>query len=243
MSLENEGTDSGGTALENGAETDSDNKVFAGDGDDCENDGADSAGLPDTDGVDDSAGETDAEDGKKKMSAKRIVLEICIYAAMLFICVCIVPKYIIQRTVVSGSSMLNTLHNDESILVEKVSYRFTDPDRFDIIVFYPYGREDPEDYYVKRVIGLPGETIQIMGDKIYIDGEVLEENYGKDPITDEGIAAEAITLSDDEFFVLGDNREISEDSRIFGPVKKNNIAGHAVFRIYPFDKFGPLTNK
>lgn len=183
------------------------------------------------------------DENRKKVSAKRIVIEICIYVAMLFVCVYIVPRYVIQRTVVSGSSMLNTLHDDESILVEKVSYRFTDPDRFDIIVFYPYGRDDPEDYYVKRIIGLPGETIQIIEDKIYINGEVLEENYGKDPITDEGVASEAITLADDEFFVLGDNREISEDSRIFGPVKRENIAGHAVFRIYPFSKFGPLTNK
>lgn len=191
----------------------------------------------------DAPDENRADSRKKKISGKRIMAEICIYAVMLFLCVFIVPKYVIQRTVVSGSSMLNTLHNNESILVEKISYKFTDPGRFDIIVFYPYGRDDPDDYYVKRIIGLPGETIQIIGDTIYINGQVLEENYGKDPITDEGIAAEAITLADDEYFVLGDNREISEDSRIFGPVKRVNIAGHAVFRIYPFDKFGTLTNK
>lgn len=200
--------------------------------------------MPDNDISDDDAPDEDRPDSrKKKVSGKRIAAEVCIYVAMLFLCVFIVPKYVIQRTVVSGSSMLNTLHNNESILVEKISYRFTDPGRFDIIVFYPYGRDDPDDYYVKRIIGLPGETIQIIGDTIYIDGQVLEENYGKDPITDEGIAAEAITLADDEYFVLGDNREISEDSRIFGPVKRVNIAGHAVFRIYPFDKFGTLTNK
>lgn len=199
--------------------------------------------MPDNDIPDNAPGENRPDSRKKKISGKRIMVEICIYVAMLFLCVFIVPKYVIQRTVVSGSSMLNTLHNNESILVEKLSYRFTDPHRFDIIVFYPYGRDDPDDYYVKRIIGLPGETIQIIGHKIYIDGQVLEENYGKDPITDEGIAAEAITLAEDEYFVLGDNREISEDSRIFGPVKRVNIAGHAVFRIYPFDKFGTLTNK
>lgn len=200
--------------------------------------------IPDNDNSDDDVPDEGRPDSRKnKISGKRIIAEVCIYAAMLFLCVFIVPKYVIQRTVVSGSSMLNTLHNNESILVEKISYRFTDPGRFDIIVFYPYGRDDPDDYYVKRIIGLPGETIQIIGDKIYIDGQVLEENYGKDPITDEGVAAEAITLADDEYFVLGDNREISEDSRIFGPVKRVNIAGHAVFRIYPFDKFGTLTDK
>lgn len=243
MSLENEDTDSDKNIGGGMPETDSFKEPVFESGNTGENDDSEST-VP-SDNQDNGLGEASeaSENVKKKLSAKRIVVEICMYAAMLFICVCIIPKYVIQRTVVSGSSMLNTLHNNESILVEKVSYRFTDPDRFDIIVFYPYGRDDPDDYYVKRIIGLPGETIQIIGDDIYIDGEVLEENYGKDPITDEGIASEAITLADDEFFVLGDNREISEDSRIFGPVKKVNIAGHAVFRIFPFNKFGPLTNK
>lgn len=183
------------------------------------------------------------EEPEKKTSIKKIVCEICLYIVLFVVCIYVVPNYVLQRTVVSGSSMLDTLHDGESLLVEKVSYRLVDPGRFDIIVFYPYGREDKEDYYVKRVIGLPGETVQIIGEDIYINGEILEENYGKDPITDEGIASEPITLADDEFFVLGDNREISEDSRIFGPVQKKNIEGHAVIRVYPFDKFGLLTNK
>jgi len=179
----------------------------------------------------------------KKSSFKRIILEILIYIVLLIICVFFIPKYVLQRTVVSGTSMLNTLHDNESLLVEKVSYRFKDPDRFDIVVFYPYGRDDPDNYYVKRIIGLPGETIQIQGDDIYINGQILEENYGKDPITDEGIASEPIVLAEDEFFVLGDNREVSEDSRIFGPVAKKNLGGRAFFRIYPFNKFGTLTDK
>lgn len=178
-----------------------------------------------------------------KTSIRKIICEICMYIVLFVVCIYVVPNYVLQRTVVSGSSMLDTLHDGESMLVEKVSYRFKDPSRFDIIVFYPYGRDDKEDYYVKRVIGLPGETIQIKGKDIYINGEILEENYGKDPISDEGIAIEPITLADDEFFVLGDNREISEDSRIFGPVKKSDIEGHAVIRIYPLDEFGLLTNK
>lgn len=178
-----------------------------------------------------------------KTSIRKIICEICLYIVLFVVCIYVVPNYVLQRTVVSGSSMLDTLHDGESMLVEKVSYRFKDPSRFDIIVFYPYGRDDKEDYYVKRVIGLPGETIQIKGKDIYINGEILEENYGKDPISDEGIAIEPITLADDEFFVLGDNREISEDSRIFGPVKKSDIEGHAVIRIYPLDEFGLLTNK
>lgn len=110
--------------------------------------------------------------------------------------------------------------------------------------FNPYGKEeDPDDYYVKRIIGLPGETVQIIGADIYINGEILEEHYGKDPITDPGVAREKITLGENEFFVLGDNREVSEDSRVFGAVDKKNISGQVVFRIYPFNKFGPMTSK
>jgi signal peptidase I len=114
-------------------------------------------------------------------------------------------------------------------------------DRFDIIVFYPYGREN-EEYYVKRIIGLPGETVQIIGSDVYINGEVLEEHYGKDPIEDPGRAIEPITLGDDEFFVMGDNRSISKDSRTeeVGNVKKENIGGRAVFRIKPLSRFGTI---
>ncbi len=167
------------------------------------------------------------------------LIELCIYAAVIVLCFTFVPKHVLQRTIVSGSSMMNTLKSGENLLVEKVSYHFADPKRFDVIVFYPHGR-DSEDYYIKRVIGLPGETIQIIGETIYIDGEELEENYGKDPIAEQGIAAEPIKLADDEFFVLGDNRTVSEDSRFeeVGPVKRENIEGRAIFRIYPFSKFG-----
>ncbi len=118
--------------------------------------------------------------------------------------------------------MMDTLKNGENLLVEKVSYHFTDPGRFDVIVFYPHGR-DSSDYYIKRVIGLPGETVEIDGEDIYIDGEVLEEDYGKTDITFPGIAEDPVVLGDDEYFVLGDNRGISKDSRSFGAVKKENI--------------------
>lgn len=179
----------------------------------------------------------------RQFSWRKFVVEVCFYILLIFVCVFIVPKYVIQRTVVDGPSMLNTLHDGESLIVEKVSYHFTDPDRYDIIVFYPYGRDDPEDYYVKRVIGLPGETIQVIGSDVYINGDKLGETYGKDPIQDPGVASEPIKLADDEFFVMGDNRTVSEDSRFFGPVKKSNISGRALLRIYPFDSFGLLTDK
>ena len=96
------------------------------------------------------------------------------------------------------------------------------------------------EYYVKRVIGLPGETVQIIGEEIYINGELLKEDYGKEPITNPGRAAEPITLGEDEYFVLGDNREVSLDSRYtqVGNVKRENIGGKAILRIWPLNQFG-----
>ena len=172
---------------------------------------------------------------------KRFLYDLIFYAVLLFACVYIIPNYVLQRTIVDGESMENTLFDGYHLYVEKISYRFDILKRFDIIVFYPYGREN-EDYYVKRIIGLPGETIQIVDGKIYINGEVLEENYGNEPILNPGRAAQPITLEEDEYFVLGDNRNISKDSRypIVGNVKKKNIGGKAFFRVSPLKKFGPI---
>jgi len=192
-------------------------------------------------------GTTNSDKQAGDASANRIdkgslLRELVIYALIIVLCITVVPRYVIQRTQVDGRSMMNTLHDEESLLVEKVSYHFKDPDRFDIVTFYPRGR-DHEEYYIKRIIGLPGETIQITGNTIYINGEVLKENYGREPMESGGIAEEAITLGDDEFFVLGDNRNESIDSRDgaeVGVVKKENIDGHAIIRVYPFSKFGTI---
>ena len=177
------------------------------------------------------------EKGPSKSTA--IIKEILTYAIIFLLCVFIIPRYVVQKTIVDGESMEETLKNKDHLLVEKVSYRFTDPDRFDIVVFHPYGK-DADEYYVKRVIGLPGETVQIIGSEIFINGEKLEENFGKDPIHYAGIAKEPLTLSDDEFFLLGDNREISLDSRWeeVGLVHREFIEGHAFLRIWPLRSFG-----
>lgn len=177
----------------------------------------------------------------KKRKTKGFLFDLIFYAVLIFVCIYIMPNFVIQRTIVDGSSMENTLSDGDQLYVEKLSYRFDALKRFDIIVFYPYGRENDE-YYVKRIIGLPGETVQIIGSDISIDGKILEEDYGKDPITDPGRATEPITLADDEYFVLGDNRTVSKDSRSedVGNVNKDNIGGRAIFRIMPLSKLGTI---
>lgn len=185
--------------------------------------------------------QTEVEHAEGKSSRKRIVLEILLYVVALFFAAVIVPKYILQRTVVVGDSMETTLHNGENLWVEKVSYHFDKLKRFDIIVFYPHGKDDNE-YYIKRIIGMPGETVQIIGEDIFINSELLTESFGKDPIKNPGIAVNPIQLAEDEYFVLGDNRTVSLDSRYeeVGPVKKENIGGRAIFRLWPINKMGPI---
>lgn len=119
--------------------------------------------------------------------------------------------FVAQRTQVSGSSMETTLSDGDQLIVDKISYQFREPERFEIIVF-PYQYEAGT-YYIKRIIGLPGETVQILDGSVYINGEKLEEHYGNEVMEEAGIAAEPVTLGVDEYFVLGDNRNNSKDSR------------------------------
>ena len=137
-----------------------------------------------------------------------------------------------------------TLSNGDQLIVDKISYRFRDPKRYDIIVF-PFRYED-NTFYIKRIIGLPGETIQIDGEgNIWVNGEILEESYGRERIRDPGLAAEPITLGEDEYFVMGDNRNNSSDSRVeaVGNIHRNEIIGRAFIRIWPLSKFGILKHQ
>lgn len=150
-----------------------------------------------------------------------------------------IVTFIGQRTVVDGESMENTLFHGDNLIVDKISYRFNDPERFDVIVFPAH--YDSGIYLVKRVIGLPGETVYIDEEgRIYIDDELLEEDFGKEVILSAGMAREPITLGPDEYFVLGDNRNESLDSRDYmvGNIRRDEIIGRAWVRIYPFDQIG-----
>lgn len=176
----------------------------------------------------------------------RELLNTAIYMLCVLGAVWLVITFVGQRTEVEGASMENTLHNGDNLIVDKLSYRFHDPERFDIIVF-PFQFQD-NTYYIKRIIGLPGETVQIMDDgSIYINGEKLEENYGMEVIKPEtiGRAAEPIELGDDEYFVMGDNRNNSSDSRtdMVGNITRENIIGKAWLRIWPVSDFGVLQHQ
>lgn len=156
----------------------------------------------------------------------------------------LVITFIGQRTEVDGGSMEPTLYDSDNLIVDKITYRFNDPQRFDIIVF-PYQYQE-NTFYIKRIIGLPGEKVQIdeMGN-IYINEEVLFEGYGKEVIRNPGLAAEPIVLGEDEYFVLGDNRNNSTDSRSegVGNIHRKDIVGRAWMRVWPFSRAGILRHR
>ena len=155
----------------------------------------------------------------------------------------LIIHYVGQRTYVSGSSMENTLSDGDNLIVDKITYRFSDPKRYDIIVF-PYQYEE-NTYFIKRIIGLPGETVQIVDGIIYIDGEALQESYGREVMKNSGLAADPVTLGEDEYFVLGDNRNDSTDSRdpSVGKIPRDRIIGRAWVRIWPLSKIGILRHQ
>ena len=144
-----------------------------------------------------------------------------------------------MRTSVIGDSMEPALHNGQEILMNRILYRISMPKRGDVVVFLPNGNKNSH-YYVKRVVGLPGETVQIRDGNVYIDGVLLAENEQFDKMIDPGIAQNELLLASDEFFVLGDNRNHSLDSRdsSIGMVDLRQIMGKAVFRLYPFEAAG-----
>lgn len=177
------------------------------------------------------------ESVEKETNVLKETISFIVYIGIVFLLTYLVIHYIGQRTQVSGSSMEATLSDGDNLIVDKISYRFHDPERYDIIVF-PY-KYEKNTYYIKRIIGLPGEVVQIDEDgTIYVDGEVLEESYGREVILDPGEAEEPIALGEDEYFVLGDNRNASSDSRdpSVGNILGEDIVGRAWVRIYPFNK-------
>ena len=190
-------------------------------------------------------GEKAPEQKKKKRGRKgklrRDFFGISIYLLSVLILTYLLITFVVQRTVVEGESMESTLSDGDNLLVEKLSYRVHHPRRFDVIVF-PYSKES-RTYYVKRIIGMPGETVFINehGD-IFINDQLLEEDYGEEVMRNPGLAGNTVYLKSNEYFVLGDNRNHSADSRdpSVGNVTADKIVGRAAFRTYPFSKWGKV---
>ena len=174
----------------------------------------------------------------------REILSTSLYLLVVLALTFLVVTYVGQRTKVIGSSMEPMLSDGDNLIVDKITYRFGDPQRFDIIVF-PF-RYAEKTYYIKRIIGLPGETVFIdEAGTIYINGEALKEHYGKEVITDPGRAYEPVTLGEDEYFVMGDNRNNSSDSRdpVVGNIHRDEFIGKAWMRIWPLSDMGMIKHQ
>ena len=181
---------------------------------------------------------------EEKPNVMRELLGMLVYVGIVLAITFLIITFVGQRTHVSGESMENTLDDGDQLIVDKLTYRFHDPERFDIIVF-PFRYKD-NTYYIKRIIGMPGETVQIKDGYVYIDGErLLSDIYGNELIKDPQTAADPITLKENEYFVMGDNRNHSMDSRdpSVGVLTKEDLIGRAWVRIYPFDNIGVIRHE
>ena len=158
----------------------------------------------------------------------KVIKEVIPYIVIVVVVV-LIRTFIITPVRVDGDSMKNTLKNGDILLL----YKLSSINRFDIIVL---DEEKDNEKIIKRVIGMPGETVAIKKGKIYINDKVIDDEYAYGETSD----FDKVTLADDQYFILGDNRLISKDSRYFGPIKENEIKGKIVFRLFPFTKIGTV---
>ncbi len=177
-----------------------------------------------------------------KQKIKEFVLEILRILVISVAIIVPVRYYLIQPFYVKGASMEPNFHDHEYLLIDEISYRLRTPERGEIVVFrYPLNTKE---YFIKRIIGLPGETVVLRDGQVYIynndnpDGFVLDESsYLSDQVKTTPMAESSVTLSQTEYFLMGDNRPRSMDSRQFGSVNKDLIVGRAIIRGYPFDRW------
>lgn len=160
--------------------------------------------------------------------SKKVILEILSYIAILVV-VILIKVYVVSPIRVNGSSMYKTLHDKDIMLLNEFTYYFNDIERLDIVVVKEHG-----ELLIKRVIGLPGETIECKDGIVYINDKKLTETYTNSATDD----FEKVIMNKNEYFVMGDNREVSLDSRTYGTYNKKDIRGKASFTIYPFNRFG-----
>lgn len=172
---------------------------------------------------------------KKKTSKKRTIIGTIIVVAVILVAFFMITKFVGRPAVVSGSSMEPTLREGDLLYIDKRAYLEKDPERFDLIVF-PYSNDEN---YIKRIIAMPGETVYIKDGYIYINGTKVKEYYGVEKMLNSD-TNEVVRLAEDEYYVLGDNRNASADSRDIGPVKSEQITGKVVFRLWPINAFGSM---
>lgn len=180
----------------------------------------------------------DQDEIKRKAERKKKIIKetrdwIILIACTLAV-VFLVRTYVFEPIVVDGPSMNDTLYTGDRVFVTKFDYLMGEPERGSVVIcHYPNSREN----YIKRLVGLPGDTIEISGGVTYINGEALDESFIAHPTTrDFG----PLTLGDDEYFVMGDNRANSNDSRIVGPLSRSQIVGKVRYLFYPFDRAGEV---
>jgi len=192
-----------------------------------------------------------AEPVSRDLLARRvmyIVMEIARNLSIAFVAAMLLVVFVIQRNNVNGPSMEPNLYNSDSVIVEMISKYFTTPQRGDIMTVNATGLPGytETDAIVKRVIGLPGETVTISDGLVYINGVLLDEPYLGDDVQtivdDSGIARgnNNITLGEGEYYFMGDNRGVSLDSRVMGPITTSRIKSHVIAKIYPFNDMGFL---
>ncbi len=162
---------------------------------------------------------------------KKFLYEIKDYV-IIVVAVILVRSFIVTPAIVDGASMDNTLNDGQLIIINKINYRINDPKRFQIVVVK---NTNEDDKIIKRIIGLPEEKIEYKNNELYINDKKVEENY------EHGVTEDFVTYTKkDEYFVLGDNREVSKDSRVLGNFKRKELIGNVNIRIYPFDKIGKI---
>ena len=163
-----------------------------------------------------------------KNKSKKVISELISYIIIIFLVV-FIKKYIVSPIKVNGSSMEKTLQDKDIMILNEFTYYFNSINRFDIVVVREQG-----ELLIKRVIGLPGEKIKCQNGVIYINDKELTESYTSSVTED----FEEVKIAFDEYFVMGDNRSVSLDSRVYGTYSKSEIRGKANFTVYPFDRFG-----
>lgn len=162
------------------------------------------------------------------MKAWKFIKEILSYVVILLVVV-FIKMYIVSPIKVNGNSMFNTLYDKDIMILNEFIYRFSDIKRYDIVVV-----EEDSELLIKRVIGLPGETIKCINGDIYINDKKINDKYAYSVTND----FDEVVIEEDEYFVMGDNREVSLDSRVYGAYDEDDIKGKASFIIYPFKRFG-----